>query len=96
MAKINIKGETTHPKDLITKGIMNIIKGRLMAIKEELIAIEKDLAELRRYYNLSDDEFLQKFNNGELGDDEDFFLWEGSLRLHDTLKTEENLLRDVL
>lgn len=96
MAKINIMGKTTHPKEKITEEIMNIIRGRLMAIKEELISIEKDLTDFRSRYNLNDDNFLQKFNNGELGDNEDFFLWEGSLRLFDKLKTEESVLRDVL
>jgi len=89
-------GKTTHPKEKITEEIMNIIRGRLMAIKEELISIEKDLTDFRSRYNLNDDNFLQKFNNGELGDNEDFFLWEGSLRLFDKLKTEESVLRDVL
>ena len=67
-----------------------------MAIKEELISIEKDLTDFRSRYNLNDNDFLQKFNNGELGDNEDLFLWEGSLRLYEKLKMEESVLRDVL
>ena len=67
-----------------------------MAIKEELIAIENDLNNYKNKYNLTNEGFLQKFNNGELGDDEDFFVWEGTLRLYDKLKNEESILRDVL
>ena len=96
LSKINIIGKTTYPKDQITKGILNIVKGRLMAIKEELLSIEKDLTSLRGRYNLDDKDFLQKFNNGELGDNEDFFVWEGSLRLFEKLKSEESILREVL
>ncbi len=96
LSKINIIGRTSHPKDQITKGIINIIKGRLMAIKEELASIEKDLTNFRGRYNLNDNDFLQKFNSGELGDNEDFFVWEGSLRFHAKLKNEESILRDVL
>ena len=96
MSKITIVGKTTHPKDQITKGILNIIKGRLMAIKEELTPIEKDLAQFREKYSLNDEGFLQKFNSGELGDNKDFFVWEGSLRLYEKLKAEENMLREVL
>jgi len=81
VAKINILGKTTHPKEQITEGIMNIIRGRLMAIKEEITSIEKDLSNFKSRYNLNDEDFLQKFNNGELGDNKDFFLWEGSLKL---------------
>ena len=96
MSKINIIGNTNHPKDQIAKGISNLIRGRLMAIKEELVAIENDLNNYKNKYNLNNEEFLQKFNDGELGDEEDFFIWEGSLRLHEKLKNEESILRDVL
>ena len=89
MSKINIVGKTTYPKDQITKGIINIIKGRLMAIKEELISIEKDLTNFKSKYNFDENEFLQKFNGGELGDNEDFFIWEGSLKLYEKLKIED-------
>ena len=96
MSKINIIGKTTHPKDQITKGILNIIKGRLMAIKEELTSIEKDLTQFREKYSLNDEDFLHKFKSGELGDNEDFFVWEGSLRLYEKLTAEETMLREVL
>ncbi len=66
-----------------------------MAIKEELTSIEKDLTRFREKYNLKDEDFLQKFNSGELGDNEDFFVWEGSLLLYEKLKAEENMLREV-
>lgn len=96
VSKIDIIGKTTYPKDQITRGILNLIKGRLMAIKEELVSIEKDLTYFRGRYNLDDKEFLQKFNSGELGDHEDFFVWEGSLRLYEKLKDEESILREVV
>ncbi len=96
MPKIQIVGETSYPKSRIIELLMNIIKGRLMAIKEDLNIIEKDLAEFRQRYSLSDDQFLQKFNKGELSDVEAFFLWEGSLKLQTELKKEERILMDVL
>jgi len=96
LSKINIIGKTTHPKDQITKGILNIIKGRLMVIKEELASIEKDLTQFREKCSPNDEDFLQKFNSGELVDNEDFFVWEGSLRLYEKLKAEENMLREAL
>jgi hypothetical protein len=74
---------------------MNLIKGRLMAIKEDLIAIENDLVIFRKTHKLSDDQFSRKFNMGELDDAEDFLLWEGSLQLRESLRTEERLLRAI-
>ena len=95
MSKIRINGETKFSKEEITKGILNVIKGRLMTIKEEKMIIEKDLEHYRKKFDLNDDEFLHKFNNGELGDDEDFFIWKGSIEIVNNLLEEEKLLREA-
>lgn len=38
-------------------------------------AIRAELADMEARYGMSSDEFYLKFNRGELGDDEDFFVW---------------------
>jgi len=36
---------------------------------------EKRLKEFEEEYGMSSEEFMEKFESGELGDDEDFFEW---------------------
>lgn len=96
MSKIRIEGNTTFPKEVITNELVNIINGRLMTIEEELRGIGKDLEEFRTSHGMEDTDFLLKFENGELGDDEDFFLWESSLELRDNLKDERKILKEAL
>ena len=45
-------------------------------ISEKAIAHIRDRSRLlEQRYGWSTDEFLRKFNTGELGDDQEFFLW---------------------
>nr|MDO8087673.1 hypothetical protein [Candidatus Sigynarchaeum springense] len=96
MSRIKIEGETSHPKEIIARDVVNAVIGRLAAIKETLKSIDADLATFHKKYKYSDEEFLDLFNKGELGDSDDFFAWEGSLRLRKQLVDEDAVLREVL
>ena len=96
MSRIRIEGETAHPKEIIAQDVLNAVIGRLAAIKETLKAIEEDITAFHEKYGYSDDEFLTMFSKGDLGDDDDFFVWEGSIKLHEKLIEEETILREVL
>jgi len=96
MSRIRIEGETTVSKDIIARGVVNAVKGRLMAIKEEIQAIDKDIELLRKKHGIDDEDFMLKFTNGDLGDDEDFFVWESSLKLRKSLVDEQAALREAL
>ena len=47
---------------------------------------------LERKYNMSSEEFREKFESGELGDDEEYFLW---CSLLEALSSVEKRLRDA-
>jgi hypothetical protein len=96
MSRIRIEGETTHPKDVITHDVVNAVIGRLASIKETIQAIDADLETFRKKYRLPDAKLMDLFNRGQLDDDEDYFAWEGSLKLRKQLVDEEAVLREVL
>jgi hypothetical protein len=96
MSRIRIEGETSHPKEVIARDVVNVVIGRLAAIKETLQSIDADLKIFHKKYKHSDEKFLELFNRGELGDDDDFFAWEGSLKLRKQLADEDAVLREVL
>jgi len=95
MSRIRIAGETSVDKEKITKGILSVISGRLMTIKQEIRNIDADLELYRKKYCLTDDDFLQQFSDGNLGDEEDYFIWQGSLEVKKRLIEEEELLREA-
>ena len=47
-------------------------------------------------YLINTETFVKKFNTGVLGDEEDFFVWEGSLKIKNTLIEEQKLLSEIL
>ncbi|HMF32374.1 MAG TPA: hypothetical protein VKK79_13215 [Candidatus Lokiarchaeia archaeon] len=97
MSRLQIAGETSIAKDQILQTVLEAVKTRIMVIKEEIHAIDADLKYFHERYNFSDEDFLPMFQSGELGDEEeDFFVWEGSLNLWKKLLEEESRLREVL
>lgn len=96
MSKIKIEGETKTEKAELEKKVVNLVKGRLIAIKKELESIKVDLDFLANKYSMTNDEFLKKFETGELGDDQDFFLWEGSVKMKNSFLKEQEELREIL
>ena len=46
-------------------------------------------------YNLTSDDFFEKFNNGELGDNEDFFEWFAYINYYREWKQSWEILQGV-
>ena len=62
---------------------------------------ERDLAEVRgkledfeKRYDMSSATFYERFHSGELGDDEDWFVWDALFEMSKRIKERINLLRE--
>ncbi|MBI2875408.1 MAG: hypothetical protein HYY20_00845 [Candidatus Tectomicrobia bacterium] len=84
---------------------------RLMDLKPEVIRIlgrEKAMCEtaiarlkeryrlLEQQYGWSTDEFLEKFNAGEIGDEQEFFLWYALAEAEKDWQTTRDSLEELL
>jgi len=49
-------------------------------VRAKLRVYDARIRELEKKYGMSSDEFLARFERGELGDEEDYFLWWSYLR----------------
>ena len=96
MSKIEITGPTSLPKEILTNQLLELVQGRLMTIQEEKSEIIHDIELYQKKYGFSNDIFLEKWLMGQLGDDQDFFVWESSLNLLKKLDEEEVILREIL
>lgn len=54
--------------------------------RRELARYEADLTQFEQRFGMASDEFYQKFNQGLLGDEMDFFEWYGLVELHHDLQ----------
>jgi hypothetical protein len=50
-------------------------------LRQTLLSIRLDLQTFEKQYQMDSEEFYRRFQNGELGDTEDFMLWAGSYEL---------------
>lgn len=64
---------------------LNVLRAKLKMTREEIQSFEKK-------YAMSSDQFIEKFDNGELGDSQEFFEWWGLLKGIERLKKE---IKDV-
>jgi hypothetical protein len=55
----------------------DIIKNQISELKNGIHNIEIDLKEFEQRYELSSEDFYNKFKSGKLDDKEDFILWSG-------------------
>lgn len=66
-----------------------IIKGKLEKYKEKLNSFEEK-------YDMDTKEFIQKFEAGELGDDEKWFDWKFAYKAHERLMKRKKQLEKAV
>ena len=54
--------------------------------KKNIEAYNKDLQKFELQYGMRSSVFYEKFENGQLGDDMDYFEWAGLIELRDSLE----------
>ena len=55
-----------------------------------------ELAEMERKYNMSSFEFLEKFDSGSLGDDQDYFVWWSLIHGLEAVRARKDKIRRML
>lgn len=95
MSKITISGETTKSKDEIENHLLNLVRSRLSALKDEIQSIKGELNEMEQKYDMDSDRFYQKFQSGKLGDNREFFVWDGLINVLEDLESEQETLREL-
>ena len=96
MSNIEILGKSNFPKERITQEILELIHRRLEYIAIETENLTKELNNFQSIYHKSNEEFLEDFTTGKIGDEQDFFIWKSSLKILKDLTEEEKMLKDLL
>lgn len=96
MSKIAITGSTSKSKEVLEEQVIALVRTRLAKIKEELIELQNDISNFEKSHNLRSEEFQGQFMEGELSDLEDYFVWDGMLKLAEDLTLEQENLRELL
>lgn len=78
---------------------MDIVKSGL-AIEENILKMsleeyKKDLDTFERKYKMSSEEFIQKFESGELGDDAEWFDFLFAYRAYEQVRKKLKLIEEI-
>ena len=75
--------------EYLSRSIGKIIEHETEKTSREVQMLSKELAQFESSYQMSPDEFFDRFEKGELGDKEDYFEWSAMYRMY--RRSEERL-----
>ena len=70
--------------------IRDSIHREIILLESKINLVKSEMKQLEEKYHISSSEFLKKFDNGDLGDSQDYFEWWGLIK---GLKTLEERLK---
>lgn len=96
---INLDSDTAHKfnsfvqafgsKELLFEKFIEYHKSKL---NREIAAMQLDLDTFEEKYSMNSEEFFQRFEAGQLGDEKDFIVWSGLYELQQDSKQKLNML----
>ncbi|ATU08084.1 hypothetical protein [Methanohalophilus portucalensis] len=72
------------------------LEKEILLLRAKIRLAEKEIAVFEDRYNMPSSRFYIEFENGDLGDSQDFFEWWGLLRGLETLKTQLDQAQSVI
>ncbi len=83
----------------ISKNALPIIKEsverEIIMMESKIALIEKEISSIEKKYNMSSKSFIEKFEKGELGDEQDYFGWWGLIEGLKKLKERLDIAKTV-
>ncbi|WP_419662629.1 hypothetical protein Dvar_30930 [Desulfosarcina variabilis str. Montpellier] len=92
MARVTIEPKAdNNVRDLIRMAVENELK----ALRSGIERTSEILSEMEKKYRMSSQEFYDRFDQGEMGDDMDFIRWAGEFETLKQLKRDFGDLSEI-
>lgn len=88
--------KTKASKELALEALSLAIERELKILKAKLEGFEEEIQEFESTHRLSSKEFYEKFENGKLGDDEDYFTWWSAIHARQSIQARIETLQELL
>jgi len=75
--------------------VIDTLQKEIKRLKDKIESFTKELAIYEKKFNISSEEFIKKFDEGSLGDDQIFFEWQADFETYTRIKTRLKLLEKV-
>jgi len=85
---------THYPRKIAVPMIHSTFQREIDLVSVQLERLKDQAKEFEQKYGMNSEEFYEKFEKGELGDQQDFFLWVSNLDIYKKLDREHTLLKE--
>jgi len=83
-------------KETMKDAVIRTLRSKIEEINQKLIDTRKNIRYFEKKYGMKTEEFYEKFQAGELGDDMDFFEWKALKEIYDELNEERRVLLEAI
>ncbi|MEW6426340.1 MAG: hypothetical protein AB1523_16660 [Bacillota bacterium] len=84
------------PREVVKNTVLKTLRSKVEEINFKLLEASKIMAYYEKKYGLKTDHFYEKFTQGALNDDLDFFEWKALKEIHDELENEKKVLLEAI
>jgi len=88
--------KTKADRELALEALSSAMEGELKILRTKMKGFEGEMRKFESKRMLSSKEFYEKFEGGELGDDEDYFKWWAAVQAHQSIKARAETLQELL
>jgi hypothetical protein len=71
----------------------DLVNYKISELKKAIFNIEKDLRRFEKKYNQNSSDFFKQFEEGKLGDEDDFMVWAGLYEMYQRNIAELNKIK---
>ena len=89
-------GLNENEEVLIKETLKKLIEQEIDMLEKEKEQYKREMGKFEGIYSLKSEEFIKKFNNGEMGDDLDFFEWYSYVDSYNRVEKRQRFLMENL
>ncbi len=84
-----------YPRDRTFFALKSTFEKETALLSMQLNRLKKELKTFERKYSMTSSEFYNKFEKGDVGDKQDFFIWVSDIDIYTKLMEEYRLLKNL-
>jgi hypothetical protein len=81
--------------EYLSRAIGKIVEHTKERTSSNVHLLKKDLSQFEKKYGISSEKFFNRFEKGELGDDEDYFEWSAIFQMYKRATERLKMLEEV-
>jgi hypothetical protein len=90
-----VQMKTKASRELALEALSSAIERELKILTAKLEEFKKEIEKWESKYKMSSKDFYEKFERGELGDDEEYFSWWAAVQAYNSISARVETLKEL-